>query len=371
MSSGNKVFPLVEENSSISSDKKKKENHITNKNNIDINKVVLDLQLKKKKSEEDENSTNSAEYSGQALQFNDYNKAKSARLINPIFMSKKSFEKYSERLKERTMRMEVEKIYKESERIKHKYEEKNSNLHLFDNNPQFQKMLKIVEKQIKYFFIEGVILIVFSALLYFNVTRRKEGLALASFCLSAPEVAICLILYVSLKIGLLNDPDLSKAFRVFVIFESLLMVISFISNVVSGLISIKYLKKVDQFVIYLIICGLFLLMIICFFVVFKSCLNLFVESALILFRKKTEYSILMINEINNKNDLNFNTNLSMSNNLTTEALNKDSTNIFNIDNNQKEDNKEEEQYKTFSYFNKFHYSVTSARNKEYNVFKKG
>ena len=370
MSSGNKVFPLVEEDSSISADKKKKENHITNKNNIDINKVDLDLKLKKKRSE-DEKSTNSAEYSGQALQINDYNKAKSARLINPIFMSKKEFDKYTERLKERTMRIEIDKIYKESEKLKHKYEEKNSNLHLFDNNPQFQKMLKIVEKQIKYFFIEGVILISFSAILYFIVTRRKEGLALASFCLSAPEVAICIILYVSLKIGLLNDPDLSKAFRVFVIFESLLMVISFVLNVVSGLISIKYLKKVDQYMIIFFICILFLLMIICFFIIFKSCLNLFVESALILFRKKTEYSNLLINEISSKNDINFNTNLSMSNNLTTEALNKESTNIFNIDNNQKEDNKEEEQYKTFSYFNKFHYSVTSTRNKEYNVFKKG
>ena len=267
MSSGNKVFPLVEENSPKSSDKKKKENHISNKNNIDINKVVSDFKLKKKRSEEDEKSTNSAEYSGQVLQYNDYNKAKSARLINPIIMSKKAYEKYTERLKERTMRIEVEKIYKESEKLKRKYEEKNSNLHLFDNNPQFQKMLKMVEKQIKYFFIEGVILIVFSAILYFNVTRRKEGLALASFCLSAPEVAICIILYTSLKIGLLNDPDLSKAFRVFVIFESLLMVISFFLNVVSGLISIKYLKKIDQFVISFLVCFLFLLFII-FFLLF-------------------------------------------------------------------------------------------------------
>lgn len=371
MSSGNKVFPLVEEDSSIPSDKKKKENHIEKKNNIDINKVVLDLKLKKKRSEEDEKSTNSAEYSGQVLQLNDYNKAKSARLINPIIMSKKAYEKYTERLKERTMRIEVEKIYKESEKLKHKYEEKNSNLHLFDNNPQFQKMLKMVENQIIYFFIEGVILIAFSSILYFNITRRKEGLALASFCLSAPEVAVSIILYISLKIGLLNDPDLSKAFRVFVIFESLLMAISFVLNVVSGILSIKYLKKVDQFITSLLIFVLFLLMIICFFIVFKSCLNLFIESALILFHKKTEYSILMLNEINSKNDLNFNTNLSMSNNITTEALNKESTNIFNIDNNQKEENKEEEQYKTFSYFNKFHYSVTSTRNKEYNVFKKG
>jgi hypothetical protein len=48
MSSGNKVFPLVEENSPKSSDKKKKENHISNKNNIDINKVVSDFKLKKR-----------------------------------------------------------------------------------------------------------------------------------------------------------------------------------------------------------------------------------------------------------------------------------------------------------------------------------
>lgn len=370
MSSGNKAFPLVEENTSNSADKKKKENHIKNKNNIDINNVVLDLKLKKKKSEEDEKSTNSAECSAQVLQLNDNNKAKSARLIYPIIMTKKAYEKYTERLKERTMRIEVEKIYKESEKLKHKYEEKNSNLHLFDNNPQFQKMLKMVEKQIKYFFLEGIILIAFSAILYFYLTRKKEGMALASFCLSFPEVAVCIVLYASLKIGLLNDPDLSKAFRIFVIFESLLMLISFILNVVSGLLSIKYLKKVDH-IVGVLICALFLLMIICFFLVFKSCLNLFVESALILFHKKTEYSILMINEINSKNELNFNTNLSMSNNLTTEALKNESTNIFNIDNNQKESNKEEEQYKTFSYFNKFHYSVTSARNKEYNMFKKG
>ena len=42
---------------------------------------------------------------------------------------------------------------------------------------------------------------------------------------------------------------------------------------------------------------------------FKSCLNLFVESALILFHKKTEYSNLLINEINRIS------NISLPNNL--------------------------------------------------------
>ena len=110
-------------------------------------------------------------------------------------------------------------------------------------------------------------------------------------------------------------------------------------------------------------------MIIIFIVTFKYCFNLFVESVLILLNRKTEYSILMLKELNNKNEINFNTNLStMSNNVTTEGLNNNSTNIFMIDNNSnnnKEDKKEEEQYRTFNYYNKFHYSVTSSRNNNY------
>ena len=108
-------------------------------------------------------------------------------------------------------------------------------------------------------------------------------------------------------------------------------------------------------------------MIIIFIVTFKYCLNLFVESVLILLNRKTEYSILMINEMNNKNGMNFNTNVStISNNATTEGLNNNSTNLFVVDNNANNNNKkEEEQYKTFNYYNKFHYSVTSSRKKDY------
>ena len=374
MSKGNKVFRLIEENLSKSADKKNKENQILKNNNTDINDIIKDLNLKKKKSEEDDKSMNSGESSAQELKSREkyeQKKGKTSRFVAQIPLSKKGYDKYTERLKENTMRIEIEKIYKETERLKFKYEEKNSYIHLFDNNPQFQKMLKMVQKQIIYFFIEGILLNIFSVLLYFYYTHKKVGLALSGFCLSTAEIAICIILFFSLKIGLLNDPDLSKTFRLFVIFESLLLLITFFINVLSMLVSVNYFKKVEQFGIRLLIYILFLLMVIIFIVIFKPCLNLFVESSLILLSKKTEYSILMINEINNKSDLNFNTNLSLSNNLTTEGLNNSNIVMFNIDNNKnKEMNMEEEKFKTYNYFNKFHSSITSSRNKEYGVMPK-
>ncbi len=166
MISGNKPFPLVDEKSSISSDKKDYKNKIISNGKPDINDII-DLNFKKKKSEDDEHSLSTGDYSSQILQTKESNKAKTERSINSKFFSKKEFEKYTERLKERTMRIEIEKIYKETERLKNEYEEKSSNVHLFDNNPQFQNMLKNVEKQLRYFFIEGLILIIFSAFLYF------------------------------------------------------------------------------------------------------------------------------------------------------------------------------------------------------------
>ncbi len=369
MISGNKPFPLVEEKSSISSDKKDNKNQIISKGKPDINDII-DLNFKKKKSEDDEHSLSTGDYSSQSLKAKENSKSKTERSINSILFSKKAYEKYTERLKERTMRIEVEKIYKETERLKNEYEEKSSNVHLFDNNPQFQKMLKNVEKKLRYFFIEGLILIIFSLLLYFSVSRKKLGLSLASLCISTSEASMCIILFISLKIGLLNDPDLSKTFRLFVVFESLLLLISFLMSIVSGLISIKYFNKVDNKYKSLVVV-LFILMIFVFIFIFKSCLNLFYESLLILFGKKTEYSILMINEVNNKNDLDFNTSLSMSNNITTEALYNTNTNFLNINNNKNlEKNEEEEQYKTYNYYNKFHCSVTSSRNKEYLNYKK-
>jgi hypothetical protein len=361
MSTGNKSFQLVEE---IPTSPKNK-----NKNGIII-------ELPNKKPDEDNKSENSAEFSGKEMNPNNQNiiniqgVQEIPKNIKPIILPPKAYEKYMDNLRDQSMRYEIEKVYNETERLKKKYEEKKSHLHSFDNNPQFQKMLKTVDKQLKYFFIEGIFLNIFSALLYFYITRRKEGLALSSFCVSVSEIAICIILFIALRLGLLNDPNLSKAFRLFVVMESLLIFTSFIINVIAGVIFRYYFKKNVEFIVRIIIYIIFAIMILISIFIFKFCLNLFVESTLILLKRKTEYSILMLNEQNMKNDMNFSINVSTtSNNVTTEGLNNNSTNIFNIDNN-KEENKEEEKFKALNFYNTFHYSNTSARDHDYIIFKK-
>ena len=105
-------------------------------------------------------------------------------------------------------------------------------------------------------------------------------------------------------------------------------------------------------------------MMICFVITFKQCYNLFVESINILLNKKTEYSILMVNEKNsNNNETNTSTNLTASNSMSTDAINNSSVGIFG-DNQSRNNNlitKEEEQYRNYKNFSTFHYSVTSDR----------
>ena len=349
MKKGNNMIPLVEEAFSKSK-----------QNNNDI---------KKTRAEEDDKSTHSADYSGNDLKENQ-NPNILYKKNYPISLNKKQLEKYNEKLKEKTMRMEIDKRYTETERLKNKYEEKNSHLHTFDNNPQFQQMLRRVCKQLMLLFLLGIFYLFYNAIIYFNLSNKKEGLALIGSCLSISTIAFCVILLISLNIGLLNDPNLSKTFRLFILFEFMVLITTFVFNIILSILCNKYLKKKKQFknkiVIYLIIASMILFTLL----IIKSCLNLFIESILILFGKKTEYSILIINEQSlKKNEMNFNTNLSLTdNNITNEAL-TNSTSLFNNE-EEKEKDKEEEQYKAFNYYNKFHYSVTSARKNDYTSFKK-
>jgi hypothetical protein len=372
MSTKIKSHPFVEENISISNDKKAKKDKDKNpplirKSDSDKNDIIIELSHKKQ--EEDEKSSNSAEFSGQLFNAHKQKekefeeaKAKTFRSF-PIKLSKKGYENYTQRLKEKTMRKELEKIQKETERIKKIYEEKNSFLHLFDNNPQFQKMLKMVEKQLRFILFQGILIFIFGCLIYFKVSNRKSGLALGSMSISISEIAFIIILFISLKIGLLNDPELSKAFRVFVIIECLMIISSFIINILIPFFIIKRLKKLDNYTIKLLVYILFLLMMISFIITFKQCYNLFVESIYILLNKKTEYSILMVNEKNNNNETNTSTNLTASNSMSTDAINNSSVGIFG-DNQSRNNNlitKEEEQYRNYKNFSTFHYSVTSDR----------
>ena len=381
MSSKIKSHPFVEENKSISNEKKVKKDKnrpLIRKSDSDKNDIIIELSHKnKEKQDEDENSTNSAEFSGelfnaQKQKEKEFEEAKAKTFRSfPIKLSKKGYENYTQRLKEKTMRKEIEKIQKETERIKKIYEEKSSFLHLFDNNPQFQKMLKMVENQLIFIFFQGILICIFSCLIYFFVTKRKSGLALGNISISISEIAFFVILFLSLKIGLLNDPELSKAFRVFVILECLMLISSFIITILIPFLIIKYLKKSEnnkmKYVVYL----LFLIVMICFIITFKKCYNLFVESIFILLNKKTEYSILMVNEKNSNNEINASMNFTTSNSMTTDEMNISSTGI--ISDNQRNINnimtKEEEEYRKYNFFNTFHYSITSDR-KDNKYFRK-
>ena len=370
MSSENKNKIFVEENITISSGNKAKKDKdkkipLIKQSKDDKNDITIELSHHKK--EEDERSNNSAEFSTNVLKNEkEKEKAKTTRDIKPITLSQKAYDKYTERLKEKTMKKEIEKINQETERIKQKFEEKNSYLHLFSNNPQFQKMVKFVEKQLFLIFIIALLIGIFSGLIYFNITRRKMGIALANFTLSILEISIFFILIISLKLGLLKDPELSKAFRLFVIIEFLVLIASFVMNILIALLIKNYLKKNDE-KIRIIVYILFGVIILLFIISFKYCFVLFFESLLILLNKKTEYSILMINEQNSKSDVNIINSFQTSNNISTEGLINNSTGIINANENNNQNNKnnkEEEQYRNFNYFNKFHYSVTNDRKDE-------
>ena len=367
MSSGDKKYNQLVEEQNSSSDKKKQnekinEKPLIKKSSSDEKDITIELSSHKK--EEDEKSINSAEFSAQYLK-DEYLKKipKTSRERKPVKLSQKQYDKYTQKMKERTMRMELQKIDKETERLKRKYEEKHSFLHLFDNNPQFQKMLNFVQKQLLLFFLLGVLLVIFSGIIYFYVTKGKLGIAMASFSLSITELSLFVILIISLKLGLLNDPNLSKAFRIFVVFEFFMLIALFIVNLITIFFIKKYLKKIDtkaKIFIYI----LFLLILILFIISFKYNFDLFVESMLILLNKKTEYSILILNEQNSKTEVNAIENLSNSNNVTSSALLSNSNGILTENQNNKEINKEEEQFRNFNYFNKFHYSVTTNRKED-------
>ena len=271
-------------------------------------------------------------------------------------IKKKDKEKYEQKLKENTMRNELDKISNETERLKQEYEEKSSKYYLFEN-PQFKKFIKNVEMQLLFLLgLSGLLSIFSIALIASNSTKEIGGFSIACLIITIMLVANNLILIACVKMGLLNDTYLSKAFRMFVIMESLLLITSLCFNITSLFLNKKISHK------FWIFSLLILIMLDLIFVV-KKCLNLFVESCLILLGKKTEYSVLISKENQGNSRTNTSLNYSLdktTNDLLDEGINK------NIE-EEKENN-----FKVYNFFNKFHYSVSSDRKNDYNFnhFKK-
>ena len=104
-------------------------------------------------------------------------------------------------------------------------------------------MLNGVGKQLFYLLLETILLNIFSSLIYFVVTPGNDGISLVSVSLSVILFAFSLWLWTSLKLGLLNDPYLSKAFRLFVVFEFFLILITFVFNIISMFTGLYFNKK--------------------------------------------------------------------------------------------------------------------------------
>ena len=125
--------------------------------------------------------------------------------------------------------------------------------------------------------------------------------------------------------------------------------------------SIKYIKKIE-IALKIINYAVFFITVIFFIPSISYCITLFNESLFILFGKKTEYSILMINEIKTNN---------LSNNEATlfsskidDGLNKTTSDLItdnNIFNKKEINNNDDEKFRNYNYFQKFHYSVRTER----------
>ena len=354
---------------SISNKKNKKnKNHIKQRKNIE-NKENIPLNIIKEVDEEESCSKNLKSKQNEKKEKEESKQRKNDMIslsVKQDKLYKNESEKYKRIMKEKAMRMEIDRIYNETVRLNQEYEEKKRNLHLFINNPQFKKVFDDVKFKLLFFLLIEIIFIAYSVVIYLKLVEDNKGIGLASLCLSIALLAMTIILMASLKIGILNDPHLSKAFRFFVVFQFLVLISSFCISIFSGFAFIYNMENIyimDYTMTYKIILYiLFLIVLLAFIARIKIGFNLFFESALILIGKKTEYSVLILREEKSNKDNNY-SNLSTS--LSNDGLNRSNLKLVNENNGNKKLNEEDINYMAYNYFNKFHYSVSSDRKGEY------
>jgi hypothetical protein len=354
---------------SISNKKNKKnKNHSKQRKNIE-NKENISLNIIKEVDEEESSAKNLKSKQNEKKEKEESKQRKNDMISLPVKQDKlykNEYEKYKRIMKEKAMKMEIDRIYNETERLNQEYEEKRTNLHLFINNPQFKKVIDAVKVKLLFFLLIEIIFIAYSVVIYLKLVEDNNGIGLASLCLSITLIAMTIILMAFLKIGILNDPHLSKAFRFFVVIQFLVLISSFCISIFSGFAFIYNMENIyiiDYTMNYKIILYLlFLIVLVAFIARVTIGFNLFFESVLILIGKKTEYSVLILREEKSNKDNNY-SNLSTS--ISNDGLNKSNLNLVNENNGRKKLNEEDINYMAYNYFNKFHYSVSSDRKGEY------
>ena len=167
----------------ISSNTKKSKKNTKKNNNKNENKENIPSNIQHKKLIEEEDIQSSKKLNIKDDKKIIDNSEKNDKISNQYFeaqkpknLSKRAYEKFEEKIKERTMRIELDKIYNETERLKQEYEEKNMNYFLFDN-PQFKKMVKVVEKQLYYILSLSILLNISNIFIANKLSKDSGGIS--------------------------------------------------------------------------------------------------------------------------------------------------------------------------------------------------
>ena len=316
---------------------------------IDINKDDLISKYQNKKPSDD-SSLNSAAFSQNHLT----NSQISSQQNTLRLKTEKINDRFLRKKYEFTLRMEAQKYFTERENIQKKFEERNSYIHLFDNNPQFIKIIKKTEKQLLYLLLHIITIILYEAIINFYVGKGQLAFPMCSFILAITSFAFCATVLLALKIKFLSDPNLSRAFRFIVILTFFIYIITYGFNIVTFITSISTLKEKCDKNFRLLIYFMFLITVVIFFPTIQKGFFLFIESLLIFLKKKTEYSILILNEQINLN----NTNTSENNTNSALFTSNNKLNLVNDKKNPNDNYDNDQNFKNYNYYSKFHASVT-------------
>lgn len=277
--------------------------------NPDLDKNLFAFDNKTKK-DPDEKSLNSAQFTEDELKGsdgkNDGNKTAEKNKLSEKEKIKR-IENQEKIENDRILLNQADKMITETERMEKQYQKEHSFLYLYSQDPQLKSLInKIKITLLKISF--GCLIQLFYSLLDDLVFTKNEPVIMTFVILSIVSLFMCIFSIAIIQIGLLNDPYGSKGFRIMVVFEALVMVITYIFNLSSVLITfIRFGEErksfVEKFLIILISISVLVLLIpLTFF-----CIKLGIDSGLILIGKKTEYSVLVAEEKMNKSKNDSNT----------------------------------------------------------------
>ena len=325
---------------------------------IDINKEDLISKFKNKKPSDD-SSLNSAAFSENPLT----NSQISQQNTNSL-KTDKATERYLRKKYEFTLRMQAQRYFTERENIRKQYEERNSYIHLFDNNPEFHRIMQKTEKQIIYLLVHIIFIIIYESIINFYVCKSQLAITMTSFMLAISSFIFCVLILLAVEIKFLNDPNLSRGFRFIVILTFLLYIVTYGFNIASFVTSLSTLKEKCDIFFRIFTYILFTITIILFYPTMQKGFFLFVESVLIFMKKKTEYSVLILNEQNNISNVN---NSQTTENNTNANLFTNSNNLELIPNKNtvQNDDLNDQNFKNYNYYSKFHASVTYRDSRMY------